>query len=152
MTAVLERAAGAPGVRLAEEAFNLGAFALYAVLGFEAREPLVVLVGRPWCARPAGWDVRPLREKGPAASAALHDRVHGHSRANELRESVGRGLAWVAGWSDGGVRSGGHSLARQPRRGRDRGGQGALLAGAARSVEAPLALLSRGAYRELQGA
>ena len=98
MTAVLDRAAaaGAPGVRLAQEAFNLGSLALYAGLGFEAKEPLVALAGRPSHAPPSGWEVRPLREDDLAACAALHERVHGYSRANELREALGRGLAWVA--------------------------------------------------------
>ena len=97
MAAVLDRAAGAPGVRLAQEAFNLGSLALYAGLGFEAKEPLVALTGRPARAAPSSdREVRPLREEDLAACAALHERVHGYSRANELREALARGLAWVA--------------------------------------------------------
>ena len=83
-------------MRLAQEAFNLGSLALSAGLGFEAKEPLVALAGRPSHAPPSGWEVRPLGEDDLAACAALHERVHGYSRANELREALGRGLAWVA--------------------------------------------------------
>ena len=97
MTAALDRAASAPGVRLAQEAFNLGSLALYAGLGFEAKEPLVALTGRPSRATPwSDREVRPLREEDLAACATLHEQVHGHSRANELREALARGLAWVA--------------------------------------------------------
>jgi hypothetical protein len=85
-----------PGVRLAQEAFNLGSLALYARLGFGARKPLVVLTGRPASEPLPGWEVRPLREADLAACAALHERVHGFSRAKELREAHARGLAWVA--------------------------------------------------------
>lgn len=143
MTAVLKRAADAPGVRLAQEAFNLGSLALYAGLGFGAREPLVVLAGRPVYAIPTGWDVRPLREEDLAASAALYERVHGHSRANELREAIGKGLAWVAS-RDGRVVAyaavvtvwlANHGVAETEE------DMAALLAGAACSVQEPVALL-----------
>ena len=117
MAAVLDRAAGAPGVRLTQEAFNLGSLALYAGLGFEAREPLVVLTGRPSHAPLPGWEVRPLQEEDLAACAALYERVHGHpartscamrspGRATEtvgqlgLRQRMGRaGHCWRA-WPD----------------------------------------------------
>ena len=96
MMAVLDRAAGARGVRLVQEAFNMGSLALYAALGFETREPLVVLIGKPSCTPLPGWGVRPLREEDLAACAELYERVHGYPRANELRDALARGLAWVA--------------------------------------------------------
>jgi GNAT superfamily N-acetyltransferase len=96
MAAVLDRAAGAPAVRLAQEAFNLGSLALYAGLGFKAKEPLVALTGRPLPTPLAGWEVRPLREEDLATCAALYERVHGYPRANELRDALVRGLAWGA--------------------------------------------------------
>ena len=151
MTAVLDRAAaaGAPGVRLAQEAFNLGSLALYAGLGFEAKEPLVALAGRPSHAPPSGWEVRPLREDDLAACAALHERVHGYSRANELREVLGRGLAWVA------LLAGAGCLAEEPlalllpirQAGLLRWSLGPGL----RPVK-PMVLMSKGEYREPQGA
>jgi hypothetical protein len=143
MAAVLERAAGAPGIRLTQEAFNLHSLALYAGLGFEAREPLVALTGRPSPAPLPGWEVRPLRAENLAACAALYERVHGHSRANELRDALARGLAWVA-LRDGRVVAyaavatvwlANHGV------GESEEDMAALLAGAGRLVEEPLALL-----------
>ncbi len=96
MAAVLDRAAGAPSVRLAQEAYNLGSLALYAGLGFEVREPLVVVAGRPSGSALPYREVRPLREEDLAGCAALHERVHGYSRANELRDALAKHLAWVA--------------------------------------------------------
>ena len=43
-----------------------------------------------------GWEVRPLREQDLAPCAALHERIHGYSRANELRDALAKGLSWVA--------------------------------------------------------
>lgn len=96
MEAVLDRAAGTRGVRLVQEAFNMRSLALYAALGFQTREPLVVLIGKPSCAPLPGWEVRPLQEEDFAACVDLYERVHGHPRANELRDARARGLAWVA--------------------------------------------------------
>jgi ribosomal protein S18 acetylase RimI-like enzyme len=180
MAAVLDRAAGAPGVRLAQEAFNLGSLALYAGLGFEAKEPLVALTGRPSQGPSPGREVRPLREEDLAACAALYERVHGHSRANELREALDRGLAWVALRESRVVAYAAvvtvwlvnHGVAETEE------DMAALLAGAGRLAEEPLALLlpirqaglfrwclaaglrpvkpmvlmSKGAYREPRGA
>ena len=90
MTAVLDRAAGVRGVRPVQEAFNMRSLALYAALGFETREPLVVLIGKLLCARLPGWEVRPLQQEDLAACAKLYERVHGHPRANELRDALTR--------------------------------------------------------------
>ena len=144
MTAALDRAASAPGVRLAQEAFNLGSLALYAGLGFEAKEPLVALTGRPLRATPSSdREVRPLREEDLAACAALHEQVHGHSRANELREALARGLAWVA-LHEGRVVAYAAvvtDLLVNHGVGETEADMAALLAGAGRFAEQPLALL-----------
>jgi ribosomal protein S18 acetylase RimI-like enzyme len=47
MDAALERAGNAPGVRLVQEAYNVHALGLYASLGFEVKEPLARVIGRP---------------------------------------------------------------------------------------------------------
>src|SRR5262245_1522347 len=47
MEAVLERAHGAVGVRLVQDSFNMLSVALYASLGFELKEPLLLMQGRP---------------------------------------------------------------------------------------------------------
>ena len=47
MAAVLERAEAARGVRLVADAFNTRSVALYASLGFEVKEPLLLVRGAP---------------------------------------------------------------------------------------------------------
>ena len=143
MAAVLERAAGAPGVRLAQEAFNLGSLALYTGLGFAVREPLVVLAGQPSQALPSGWEVRPLREEDLAACAALHERVHGYSRANELRDALTKGLARVALRDERVVAYAAVTTIWLANHGVGETEEdvAALLAGAGRLVEEPLSLL-----------
>jgi ribosomal protein S18 acetylase RimI-like enzyme len=88
MEAVLERGAGATGIRLLQDAFNTRSLALYASLGFEVKEPVVVVAGRPRSAPFTGVTVRPLRGDDLAACGELHRRVHGHERGNELHDAL----------------------------------------------------------------
>jgi GNAT superfamily N-acetyltransferase len=88
MEAVLERGAGSTGIRLLQDSFNTQSLALYASLGFEVREPVVVMAGRPRSAPIAGVEVRPLRDEHLAACGDLHRMVHGFERANELRDAL----------------------------------------------------------------
>jgi ribosomal protein S18 acetylase RimI-like enzyme len=99
MRAALERARGAVGVRLVQEAYNTGALALYASLGFEAKEPLARMAGTPRCAPPTGVDVRPFGLERLEECARLHERVHGFDRSVDLRDGIGffRPLAAVRG-------------------------------------------------------
>jgi GNAT superfamily N-acetyltransferase len=96
MEAVLERARGAHGVRLLQDTFNMQSLSLYAALGFDAREVFVAMAGMPTSAIPAEWQVRLLTEAELPSCEALHRRVHGHPRTNELRDSVAAGSAVVA--------------------------------------------------------
>jgi GNAT superfamily N-acetyltransferase len=88
MEAVLERGAGATGIRLLQDSFNTRSLALYASLGFEVSEPVVVMAGRPRSAPSAGVTVRPLRADDLATCGELYRRVHGHERGNELRDAL----------------------------------------------------------------
>lgn len=47
MQAVMERGRDAIGIRLVQDAFNARSLSLYASLGFEVREPLLLMQGRP---------------------------------------------------------------------------------------------------------
>ena len=58
MEAVLERARSARGVRLLQDTFNVQSFSLYAALGFDAQEILVVLSGAPPTAPPSDWEIQ----------------------------------------------------------------------------------------------
>jgi predicted N-acetyltransferase YhbS len=88
MEAVLERGAGSTGIRLLQDSFNTQSLALYASLGFEVREPVVVMAGRPRSAPFPGVEVRRLRDEDLAACGDLHRMVHGFERANELRDAL----------------------------------------------------------------
>jgi predicted N-acetyltransferase YhbS len=90
MRAVLQRAAeiDAPGVRLVQDAFNTTSMPLYASVGFDVREPLVLVQGKPVGDLPAGVEGRPMRDADVPACDDLCRRVHGHSRANELRDAL----------------------------------------------------------------
>jgi ribosomal protein S18 acetylase RimI-like enzyme len=90
MEAVLERSAGADGVRLLQDAFNTRSMSLYASLGFRITDPVVLVEGSPHGAVPAGYTVRPLTEDFVLAAAELSYAVHGYERTAELREAMGR--------------------------------------------------------------
>ena len=143
MEAGLARARGAAGVRLVQEAFNTHAMGLYAALGFEVKEPLARVVGRPTAPVPSGVEIRPLRASDLEACAGLCRRVHGITRTVDLQDAlthfrtfavlrggrlvaytyeVFRGiLAWGVAESEADLH--------------------ALLAGAARTLDLPLAFL-----------
>jgi predicted N-acetyltransferase YhbS len=93
MEAVIERAAGADGVRLLQDAFNPRSMALYASLGFEITDPVALMAGRPRGEMPAGHAVRPLTEDDLPAAAELSLRVHGYERTAELADALAAGGA-----------------------------------------------------------
>src|SRR5262249_17422010 len=104
MTAVLERARGARGVRLLQHTENVQSFSLYASLGFDAREILVVLSGTPASDPRSSWEIRPLTASDMASCESLHESVHGYTRTNELRDLLATGTPVVA-LRDGRVRA-----------------------------------------------
>jgi GNAT superfamily N-acetyltransferase len=143
MESVLERARGVRGVRLVQESYNLQSLALYVSLGFEPREPLVVLEGVPTSEPRSDWEIRALTDADLAQCQALHETVHGYPRANELFEAVATGTPVVA-LRGGRVRAymtvprlwiANHGVAETENDAQ------ALLLGAARIVEGPLSFL-----------
>jgi hypothetical protein len=88
MEAVLERAEAARGVRLVADAFNARSVALYASLGFEVKEPLLLVRGAPRNGPPPGVAVRPLAAADLGACARLCAMVHGVERTAELRDAL----------------------------------------------------------------
>jgi hypothetical protein len=85
MEAVVERGRGAAGVRLVQDSFNTASLSLYASLGFEVREPLVLIEGSVAGGPPAGFEVRPLRDEDMGEVGELARRVHGFERTGELK-------------------------------------------------------------------
>ena len=85
MEAVVERGQGAAAVRLVQDSFNTASLSLYASLGFDVKEPLALIEGRPAGDLPAGYEVRPIHEGDLEDCAELCRKVHGFERTNELR-------------------------------------------------------------------
>ena len=99
MEAVIERGRRSQAVRLVQDAFNRTSMALYASLGFDVRDPLVLLSGLPRAAtasESAGTRVRRLAEGDLDACAALCQRVHGITRTSELRSGLRSFRGFVA--------------------------------------------------------
>ena len=104
MEAVLERARqqGIGAVRLVQAAYHARSLSLYTKLGFVVREPLAVLQGQPPGLAVNGRAVRTATEADLDAANELCRRVHGHDRANALRDAIGQGTATVVK-DDGGI-------------------------------------------------
>lgn len=97
MEAVIERGQEAAGIRLVQDAFNATSMSLYARLGFNVVEPLVVAQGTPAGGQSSPeTEVRPLEEKDFQACAELCRRVHGFDRDKEVQELVRVAPAFVA--------------------------------------------------------
>lgn len=88
MQAVVDRGRDAAGVRLVQDAFNIVSMSLYASLGFDAREPLALMRGKPAGKPSREGEARRVSEADVAECAELCRRVHGFDRANELRDST----------------------------------------------------------------
>ena len=88
MEAVITRGAEARGIRLFQDSFNMQSLSLYASLGFEVKEPAVVMNGAPKSGPPSGIEVRPLQESDIEECERLCLSVHGFERTNELRDAL----------------------------------------------------------------
>ena len=88
MQAVLHRAKGAPSVRLLQDAANPVSLSLYASLGFDVKELVVRITGRPRSAPPPGLTVRPMQESDVPAAERLALDVHGYPRSGAVRDAL----------------------------------------------------------------
>jgi predicted N-acetyltransferase YhbS len=97
MENVLERvrARNFAGVRLVQTAYHNRSLCLYTRLGFETREPLSVMQGKPLNLRLAGYEVRSAKESDLEPCNRLCARVHGHHRGGELLDAIRGGGATV---------------------------------------------------------
>ena len=97
MQAVLDRSreSQAAGVRLVQAAFHNRSLSLYTSLGFDVREPLVVMQGRTRERSIPGCNVRPATSTDIEASNALSQRIHGFDRGSDLAHSIQQGSALV---------------------------------------------------------
>ena len=87
---------GLSGIRLLQATFHNRSLALYAKLGFAARELLSVMDGIPLKRRPIeGCTVRPAKENDLEAANEVCYRIHGFSRSVELGNAIEQGTALV---------------------------------------------------------
>jgi N-acetylglutamate synthase-like GNAT family acetyltransferase len=93
MDAVLQRAERKefPGVRLVQAAYHSRSLALYAKLGFDAREELVTLQGPRIQEDIEGYYARRATEADLDTINQLAEDVHGHHRAGEVRAALDSG-------------------------------------------------------------
>ncbi|HEY1962780.1 MAG TPA: GNAT family N-acetyltransferase [Rhizomicrobium sp.] len=86
----------AAGVRLVQAGYHMRSLSLYLKLGFDVREHLSCLQGKPLGERIEGYAVRPASPGDANAANALCRRVHGHDRAAQVAEAfVGGSPAMV---------------------------------------------------------
>jgi predicted N-acetyltransferase YhbS len=97
MQAVLARAeeSHAAGVRLVQAAFHNRSLSLYTSLGFDVREPLSCIQGRPRQRNISGCTVRPAHPNDVEACNALSRHVHGFDRGTELEQAIPQNTALV---------------------------------------------------------
>jgi predicted N-acetyltransferase YhbS len=88
MQAVLDRGAGAMGIRLLQDSFNTGSLSLYASLGFDVAEPVALMSGKPRGMGAANVEVRPLQRRDLDECEQLHRKVHGFERTAELEDAL----------------------------------------------------------------
>jgi GNAT superfamily N-acetyltransferase len=96
MEAVMERGRGAPGIRLLQDAFHMRSLSLYASLGFDVKEPVAVISGKPRGEPIGSVEVRPLTEDDLEECEGLCKKVHGFERTNELRDAIHSFAPFVA--------------------------------------------------------
>jgi GNAT superfamily N-acetyltransferase len=96
MQAVIDAGRDATGIRLVQDAFNTASMSLYTSLGFNAKEPLALMRGRPKApAAEIGTEARAMREADLPACAELCRKIHGIDRTNELRDAIKMFRPWV---------------------------------------------------------
>lgn len=143
MEAVIERGKDAAGIRLVQDTFNTKSMSLYASLGFEVKEPLALMTGKPVGEISKDIEVRPMQSEDLDECEELSQKVHGFERTGELRDALAVFKPFVA------IRGGkitaysstsffwqlnhGAAVSEEDMR--------ALLIGSSRQIEEPLSLL-----------
>jgi hypothetical protein len=94
---VLERAKNKnfAAIRLLQASYHNRLLALYASLGFEVREPISTMQGKPIQEAIPGRSVRAAIESDIESCNAICKAIHGHDRNGELQDSINQGSAKV---------------------------------------------------------
>jgi hypothetical protein len=82
-------------VRLLQAGYHTRSLSLYTKLGYEVREPVACLQGSALNLTLPGMHVRAATESDFEPCNRLCHEAHGHDRAGELRDAIGRGMATV---------------------------------------------------------
>jgi hypothetical protein len=61
---------------------------LYESLGFDVKEPVALMTGKPRSGPVEGVEVRPLEEADLDECEALHKQVHGFERSGDLTDAI----------------------------------------------------------------
>ena len=88
MKALLERGKEAPGIRLVQESFNMASLSLYVSVGFEVKEPLLLVEGKFRSQPRYGHQVRPLKSQDVGECAVLCQKLYGCDRTNEIESAL----------------------------------------------------------------
>jgi predicted N-acetyltransferase YhbS len=89
------RSKNCPAIRLLQASYHNRSLSLYSSLGFEVREPISNMQGRPIQAAIPGKTVRLATESDLEPCKAICNAIHGFDRNGELRDSIKQGMAKV---------------------------------------------------------
>ena len=97
MSNVMERARNKnyPAIRLLQASYHNRSLALYTRIGFDVREPISTMQGKPISAVIPGRSVRMATESDLESCNAICKSIHGHDRNGELKDSIKQGIAKV---------------------------------------------------------
>jgi predicted N-acetyltransferase YhbS len=97
MQAVMDRAneRHVAGMRLVQAAFHNRSLSLYTRLGFDVREPLSCVQGRPLERKVPGCVVRPAQPSDLGPCNALSRQVHGYDRGVEFAQAIQQNTAVI---------------------------------------------------------
>ncbi|MEG4288679.1 GNAT family N-acetyltransferase [Microcoleus sp. C2C3] len=96
MKALLERGQEARGIRLVQESYNMASLSLYASLGFEVKEPFVLMEGKFRSQPPSGFEVRPMASEDVGECAALCAKLCRCDRTSEIEDALKNYSPFVA--------------------------------------------------------
>jgi predicted N-acetyltransferase YhbS len=88
MKALLEQGKDAAGIRLVQESFNMASLSLYVSLGFEVKEPFVLMEGKFRSQPLSGVEVRPMLSEDVDECAALCKKLYGCDRTSDLEYAL----------------------------------------------------------------
>jgi hypothetical protein len=96
MEAVMERGAGARGIRLLQDGFHMRSLSLYTSLGFDVTASCVLMRGEPSDANHDEIEVRALTEDELGQCEELCKKIHGFERTGALRDALQGFTPYVA--------------------------------------------------------